>query len=175
HVRPREADRQVCEPVPVEGAGSEGGSELVARFAEVLVARAVLVPVVVVGCRGLEPATGTVQHGDRPGVDDGPGVLAGDPDPQIVPAVAVEVTRGQRAPEPVADLGAVPDAGAVLVPVVVVGSIRLEAAGGPVQHGHGSSVRQRSDVLTRDPDPQVRLAVPVEVPGGQGRAEAVPG
>ncbi len=103
-------------------------------------------------------------------------VFAGNPDGQIGKAVAVEIARGQRAPEEIARLRGVEGAGTA--PSVLVPEFRPAGAGGrqprrrPVNHDDVAGVRMTVYGRTGLADREIRNAVAVEIAFGDAAAPA---
>ena len=141
--------------------------------------RRVLGPELVDGIVRLQAVDAAVEHVHPAGAGevslDG---LEGHADGQVVPAVAVEVSRGEAEPELFVAVGRVQDVWGVLVPELVVGSVGLQSMRPPIQHVHRSRVqdvvRTTVEVLQPDPDGEVVVPVGVEVPERQVVAEVVP-
>src|SRR5690606_12524962 len=96
-----------------------------------------------------------------------PHVLVGDADGEVVAAVAVEVPRGEGRAEVVTELALAGEAAGPLHPELAL--LGGEARGGAEEHDGGAGVV----VLAENTDGEVVVAVAVEVPHGDGEAEAV--
>src|SRR5690606_8624646 len=106
---------------------------------------------------------------------------SGNPDGEIVHAVAIEIASGDAVAELLAGLGIPGDTDDILIPHLgaeVGDAADLgSAAGRAVRHHYRSGMLDRSvagvDVLQRDADRDIVAAIGVEIAAGDGPAETI--
>ncbi len=124
-----------------------------------------------------EPDSGVaIDHVHGAGVLERPRVLPGHRDREVVLVVrggrrAIEIADHESLAEPVAGRREVGDTPGVLRPGLAGGEI--ESACGAVDSVHAAGIDRRAQILRRNPDRQIVVAVAVEVARGERLSEPV--